>query len=259
MLDEYLQQLTTRLQKELEGQLVGLYLCGSVELGDFSQQESDLDLIAVCKNRLKQSAIHRLSNTLSHDSLACPAAGIELFLIKEKLATSPVRYPAYEMLMRTGGTWELQVSSHQIETDLLIDLAICRQKGRVIRGRPPSELIPEIPRNWLIHAMYQSLHWRQKNILHPFYDPQGENAVLNACRAWYYQVENRFCSKTEAGQWAMQHLEHAADRELIKQALDIRWGRRKKSLDRHAIGGFVKKIKSSLYKNWFYRLLDWFG
>lgn len=254
----YLQQLTDQLEYVLGHQLVGVYVGGSASFGDLNR-ESDLDLVAVVSAKLRRNQIEALSARLFHDQLPCPQEGLELYIVKKSVVRLPSREPAYEMLLRTGKTWRSTVEKRGYEIDLLLDFAICRQEGLKIKDYYPSpiDLFTEISPHRILRALDQSLQWRLNHILHPFHDPQGENAVLNACRAWSYKQKGVFDSKTAAGEWAIQQSESTHDQRLINQALAIRKGIRKKRLDQELVRSFVNRARRALRARFFYRVIDW--
>ena len=119
-----------------------------------------------------------------------------------------------------------------VERELLIDLAVCRRLGLRVSGPPAKKLIGEVPDAWLEEAMRASVEWARRHLHHPFHDPLGHFAVLNACRAERYLKEDVLCSKLEGGEWARQRL---PSWPVIEEALAVRRGERSDKLDRQRV------------------------
>lgn len=252
----YVEQLHTLLKKELKHHFVGMYIHGSLSLNDFQNVHSDLDLLVISSIEIVSSIRKRLIASINQYAFPCPVAGIDLTIIHQKTASNPSLDPKIELAIYTEKKQLHQIHSHFFDTDLLIDLSICRKFGKTIWGPPPQEIISPIPQKWILRSLRKSLEWREQNLLHPYHDPQGENAVLNACRAWRYKTDNIFCSKTEAGQWAYQREDQFQD--LIRQALHIRHRpSTMEVLDQKHVLQFLKKTKYALGTTLVHRWIHW--
>jgi GrpB-like predicted nucleotidyltransferase (UPF0157 family) len=85
------------------------------------------------------------------------------------------------------------------EPDLVIE-PVCRARGRALLGAEPSELIGEIPDRWVLrHGDAQLARWQALT-------DDARHAVLmvlTACRIWRFSEERTYCSKPQAGAWAL--------------------------------------------------------
>ena len=68
------------LARELGPGLTGVYLFGSVALGDYRSPCSDLDVAVVAARRLAAQEKERLADLLDHRHLPCPARKLELVI-----------------------------------------------------------------------------------------------------------------------------------------------------------------------------------
>jgi hypothetical protein len=85
----------------------------------------------------------------------------------------------------------------------LLDLAIARERARAIAGPPPAEVIGPVAREHALAALEVSLAWHREH------EPDSANALVNACRAWYFASENVWASKPEAAAWATDRMRDA--------------------------------------------------
>ena len=235
----YLEKVAATLEKTLDNDLTAAFLGGSICMGDFDARRSDIDLVAVCSRPLGSDARRALILQLSHRVLPCPAKGLDLAVLQAKEVLHPRRAPAFEMGFATGATWEDQYDAGGVEQELLIDLELCRRHGRRLRGTDPAELVAPISRASLQAALIRVVTWHAAHIHHPFHDPLGHFAVLNACRARRLWEQNVFCSKTSAGRWMSAQ---ADDPQLVQDALLIHHQKQAEALNGDRVRGFLSKV-----------------
>jgi hypothetical protein len=80
----------------------------------------------------------------------------------------------------------------------VIDVAIARELARPLAGRPPGELLPELPRPLVLGALLDALAWWREH--------DGAGAILAACRAWAWATEGHWLSKGDAAAWAAERV-----------------------------------------------------
>jgi hypothetical protein len=201
--------------------------------------QSDLDMIVVCSGPLTVKQKYLLTNQLKHETLPCPFKGLEMMIVQQLEINHPRRQPFYDWAMNTGSDWGLNVFDGGQEQELLLEFAICRQVGITLVGSPAHQAFGSVPRKWLATVLRGILHWHLGQIHHPFHDPYGHHAVLNACRAWYFFESNQLCSKTSGGEWALKRMPH---HPVIKQALAIRRGKETSKIDRSEVEQFIRQL-----------------
>ncbi|WP_176764645.1 aminoglycoside adenylyltransferase domain-containing protein [Natribacillus halophilus] len=240
-IDEYLYQLTEVVNAVLHDRMVGLYLSGSAVLDDFNKHVSDIDVLCVVKRPLKAVEKQALVQGLSDNALPSPGVGLEFYVVVEKEAAHPHSLPSYEFALLTGQTFTDKVEEEGVDEGLLMDFALILQSGRTLTGRPKEDVFGKIPKPWLHEAMNGSLRWHEKHIFHPFYDPYGHEAVLNACRSWCFKETGVLTSKTKAATWALQLF---PDADVIRHALAIRHGQRHDLVNVEEIQPFLRYVIS---------------
>lgn len=239
---EYIETVATRLEGILREHLVGVYLHGSAVLGDFSEECSDIDLVAVSARPLSWEEKRSISEHLSQKSLQCPARGLE-FHVVEKDSIAPSDAPAYELHVATStaGNPDRVVDGHggTGDPDLVMHFAVLREYGRALVGPKSGDVFPRIPRPMLLRAFSGELDWAAENAL-PSYQ------VLNACRAWRFLDEGVLCSKTAGGEWAR---ERVADPSAVDMALQHRRGLTGKHPDPERARALLWEIRRKLETN----------
>jgi hypothetical protein len=214
-----------------------VYAGGSFAFGGYDPGRSDLDVAAVSRGMLEEAAKHEVGRELRHESLPCPARGLELVVYSDTTAKTATGEPGYELDLNTGPEMPFGLSVDPVEAPgrhwYVIDRAIVREHGLVLHGPPARDLVAPIPRETLLAALADSIRWHETST-----DVRGDDTVLNACRAWRYAAEGEWSSKPDAGAWARAR---ADDTGLIADAIAARSDGRR--LDRERVDAFLRGIR----------------
>ena len=238
LLNDYLHSVVSTCHSELGDNLFALWSVGSLVGDDFLPDRSDLDLLAVSSGAVSQGAKDRLAQGLSHRSLPCPALGLDLLFYRFSEVTTVTRRPVYEFSFSSGDTWEEDVSFGGPYPGGLIDLSTARGIGRSLFGPPPQDVIGPISADWVLEELREGLRWHLEKIHHPFHDPTGSNAVLNACRAHHFHRDQEFVSKTEGARLFLE----IRDVEIVRSALSSRARANLQPLDWAQVHAFVQSV-----------------
>jgi hypothetical protein len=218
--DAYLAELAGRARSVLGERLVGVYAGGSLALGAYEEGRSDLDVAVVVEGRLPRRVKESLVAAWRHESLPCPARGLELVVYSREAAGAPAVEADFELNLNTGRGMPFRadfepdaaIGSHWFA----IDRAILRERAVGVAGPPPREVFAEIPRSLLLPVVLESLRW------HASGEALGDDAVLNACRALRYARTGSWSSKPEAGRWGLEN--GVGDAATIEAAFEARAG-----------------------------------
>jgi Domain of unknown function (DUF4111) len=216
---EYHRELVERLSDVLGDRLLGVYAAGSFGLDAFDPARSDLDVFAVSSGTVSAAEKQTIVAKLRHESLPCPARGLEFVLYPEATARVPSNEAGFLLNLNTGPRMDFRVDEETGAVErhwFPLDRAIVRTAGVALAGPPPQELFAPIPRAMLLPVVREGLEWYRLG-----QSGDGSDAVLNACRSLRWLREDVWSSKTEAGAWA---LEQPVDREVIEAALDRQRG-----------------------------------
>ena len=195
-----------RYQTVLGGNLTGFYLHGSLAMNCFNPLLSDIDFLAIVKEKLKvgekRAIIHYLLEL--HDSP--PFKHIEMSIVLEEYLRNFVYPTPFELhysihwheRYRTG---QVDYSEENSDGDLAAHFVITRERGLCLYGKPIREVFPEIPKASYIKSLLSDAEWIcQHAELNPFY------TVLNLCRVMAFLKHNKVTSKKEGAEWALSNL-----------------------------------------------------
>ncbi|MDQ4028920.1 MAG: DUF4111 domain-containing protein [Actinomycetota bacterium] len=238
--DDYLREIVARLDYTVPGRLMSVYATGSLALGGFISDQSDIDVIAVYSDSVELNDKRAVVAALHQDALPCPARGLELVVYSRSTAAAASRVPCFEINLNTGPRMPLHVSFECTSEPahwFVLDIAIVREHGRALIGLPADAVFAPIPREWLLDALHDSLEW------HAEHESITHYSVLNACRALRFALENVWSTKERAAEWARAQVRDAA---LVEACLAIRRGESTELPDGERVRAFVMAIRELL-------------
>ena len=177
--------LLSRLRTILGDKLVGLYIFGSLVVGDFDYDSSDIDLLAATSTELDEEEVERLERM--HKEIA----------LREKMWDDRVEaaYISTEALRRYRSDYRHPLISpgepfHMTEASAnwIINRYVLRKKGIVLFGPPPETLVDPITREELLDALQEFIkEWREwikhTEVMRP--RKYQAYAILTMCRVLY--------------------------------------------------------------------------
>lgn len=219
--------------------LTGVYLGGSLALGDYLPGRSDVDIAAVTDGPLADAVKDAIVAAVRHESLPCPARGLELVVYREEVARGAGTEPDYELDLNTGARMAFRASFDPADADphwYAIDRAILAAHGLALHGPPAREMFAAAPRSQLVPLLAGALRRHAASGV-----ARGEDTVLNACRALHFARMGDWVPKRAAGEWALGALPYGA---LAGDALRARGSG--SGMDDGAVGRFLAAAESEL-------------
>jgi predicted nucleotidyltransferase len=215
------------LGEALAANLVGVYLHGSLALGCFNPQRSDLDILAVTHGPISlddRVAVARFLLAVSGRPYP-----IEISILTWA-QLHPWRHPApYEF--HFSEDWRADIA-HALVTaawrewqapaagdpDLAAHITVMRARGVRLTGPPIEDVFPAVPREDHLDSLAADVlderFGLNSHMTSPVY------SILNACRTWAYLRTGAVLSKAEGGAWALGEL--PADlRSVVAAALEV--------------------------------------
>ncbi|MCC6445668.1 MAG: DUF4111 domain-containing protein [Armatimonadetes bacterium] len=195
--------IVDELASLLADNLVGLYLHGSLAMGCFSPGRSDLDLLAVTRERMPLEAKRLLAESLLR--LSKSPAPVEISFLSQT-GLSPWRYPtpfdfhysedwreAYRRQL-VDGSWRQWNDRVQEDPDLAAHITVLLNRGVRLFGKPIADTFPPAPHEDYLASILDDFEWGLERIAqNPVY------FILNACRIYAYLRERKVFSKAEGG------------------------------------------------------------
>jgi hypothetical protein len=164
-INSVLQELLSGVRAILGRRFVGMYLDGSLAIGDFEPDKSDLDFVVVTDGELSAQTFRDLKAL--HERIATGASKwtkeLEGSYIPQRALRHDRRPPAHPYIDR-GSTLAMV---HQESGYWVIHRHILREHGVVLTGPPPRTLIDPVPPTELREAVLGILReWWMPMLVH---------------------------------------------------------------------------------------------
>jgi predicted nucleotidyltransferase len=181
--------------------VAGAILHGSLATGAFVPGLSDVDVLVIVTEEPAAAELAALASAVEGLRRGAPARA-DLCVVTSGTAATPNPTPRVEIFvgLDPGNVRDLEVETRRTRRDLVVELSVCRARGRSLAGPPPVELIGEVPDEWVMDVGNEVLStW-----LGQAYDREmGSFMVFTTCRIWRFAEERVHCSKQEAARWAL--------------------------------------------------------
>ena len=220
---QHVEEMVEVLRAELDPNLTGIYLHGSLAMGSFYRPKSDIDVLVVVRELLWPERRRAVAERLAALASTRPIIGfIELSVI---LATDARSVPApMPYQVHYSEEWhdrivagKVDYASDGTDLDLIAHVTHLVQRGVTLHGTPHHKVFGTPPWSAYLGAVISDFRWLldgEHVVETPYY------AVLNICRTLRLLSETEQCvhSKDEGGEWGLSNLptEHHA---LISLAL----------------------------------------
>lgn len=207
--------------KEMIGeQLTGIYLHGSLAMGCFNPEKSDIDLIIIIENNISDDRKMKFMERIVDLNRQAPAKGLEMSIVLRRYC-NPFLYPTpFELHFSPAHLqWFSDAPQDYVQNmkgddkDLAAHFTIIRQYGVTLYGEEIENVFGEVPRKDYIDSIWEDVREAREEIFEqPMY------ITLNLCRVLAFCSDGLCLSKQEGALWAMEHLpaEYSA---LISSAL----------------------------------------
>jgi hypothetical protein len=201
-------RLLDGVSEALGEELVGLYLHGSLALGDFFPPSSDIDFLAATARTVDGLAFGRLGAL--HAALKAEGGwSARLEGVYLPLAALRRDDPAGGRLPTVGSDWDFGLG--RPGPSWVLDRWVAREHGLVVAGPDPRELIDPIGPEELRAAVLASMleDWAVRVREPAWLRPRNYQAfaVLTMCRNLYVLEQGVLVSKAVAAAWASRRLE----------------------------------------------------
>ncbi len=200
--------------------LTGVYLHGSLAMGCFQPEKSDIDLLLVAEQEPSDAEKLAFMKQVVAINTEAPAKGLELSLVTRG-AVRPFLYPTPFVLHFSPMhlDWFHRDPMGYVQhmkgddPDLAAHCVILRKYGVTLYGQPIGEVFGDVPKAAYLDSIRQDVSGAEEDILR---DPMY--ITLNLCRVLAFARDEQVLSKRDGGLWGLANLpeEH---HNLIRQAL----------------------------------------
>lgn len=218
-----LETLHKEVRNVVGDQFVGLYLHGSLALGDFDPETSDIDFVVVTRERVSDQTYQALQAMHANLLADCPtkwASELEgaYIALCDLRRYDPAN--AQRPYIERGDVLRYQPD----DVGWVIQRYVLREYGVVVSGPdlwtlidPIStgelkQAVQELIATWWVPQLVDVSHLKSSG--YRFY------AILTMCRVLYTMQEEKVVSKPVAADWALQRLEERWQR-LVRRALSF--------------------------------------
>ncbi len=215
-----IERLINELSSILAGDLVGIFLYGSLVSGDFDIAISDIDLVVVLKADLDERQFQLLRRMHTRVVSDHPEWNnrLELAYISRRALKT------FRVATSTIGIISPGEPFHLIQAgdDWLISWYDLRENGIALLGPPIKSIIDPIPRDAWLDAVHEHIDAYRHTVKDVADIKSLSYIVLTVARGIYTLVHGQAASKVTAAAWAQKNFPHWSD--LIARALQWRLG-----------------------------------
>ncbi len=227
--------------------LTGVYLHGSLAMGCFNPQRSDIDFLAVVGEPLSVGEKRLIIGLLLDIRNEAPPKGIEMSIILGKYLRDYVFPTPYELHYSPG--WderyrngEVDFSDNRTDEDLVAHAMITRERGITLYGKSITEVFSEVPRELYRKSILADARW----ILERLKTEDPVYVVLNFCRILAYFRDGKITSKKEGGQWGLGNVPQRF-KPLVSDALGVYGGEKsEQDMDTTSLDAFIRYVTTEL-------------
>ncbi|MGO4109648.1 aminoglycoside adenylyltransferase domain-containing protein [Paenibacillus sp. YAF4_2] len=248
-MDTYLTKLVTTFQKVLQDNLCGIYLHGSLAMGCFNPDKSDLDILIVVKSRLSKNQQKAMTDhvLLLHDEMP-NGRGIELSVVLETYVRNFVYPTPFEYHYSDYHRERYQSDPYYLcggfeDPDLAAHCTVVYHRGITLYGNPIQELFQPIERKYYVQSILNDIGDASTGIIdQPLY------YSLNLCRVLLYLQEGTVSSKLEGGEWGLRTLP-SKFHSVIHKCLEEYSGRENKlEFDNKQLVEFAEYMQNKIHQ-----------
>lgn len=192
---------------ELGDNLAGVYLHGSLAMGCFNPEKSDIDLLVVTHEKAAAEVYKRLARQIVALRDTMPnSGGMELSVILETYLKNFVYPTPFEFHFSDFHLERYRQDADYLcggfeDADLAAHLTVVYHRGRTLYGTGIRKAFQPVDEQFYLQALLNDLEDVQESIAEkPVY------YTLNLCRVLLFLQERTVASKKEGGEWGLQAL-----------------------------------------------------
>ena len=207
--DNVLEQFVDMTNEVFGSKVTGIYLHGSLAMGCFRWDKSDIDLLVVMEEDITDEQKMCFMEKVAALNKEAPKKGIEMSVVKKEYCSHFVYPTPFELHFSVAHLDWFQRAPEEyihemkgVDPDLAAHFMIIGHYGIVLWGKPVKEVFAEVPEEDYIDSIMTDVeHAREAVLEEPVY------IVLNLCRVLAYLKDGAVLSKKQGGEWGLRNLE----------------------------------------------------
>lgn len=204
---EFILTLQKGVAEIIKDDWIGLYLHGSLAMGGFNPDRSDIDVLVVTEKRMTVETKRKLAKLFlmySNSPFPVEVSFLNMNQLTEWQHPCPYDFHFSEFWREryendlVSGTYKYLNGDVNTDADLAAHIMITTTRGVCVKGRPIGEVFPLVPRSDYLSSILGDFKDCLTNIEEdPIY------CTLNLIRVFWYLKEGVISSKLEAGNWGL--------------------------------------------------------
>lgn len=243
-----LKKFDLKIKEILKDQYVGTYLHGSLAMGCFHPEKSDVDCLCVVHHDLTMDQKEKLMKVIFalHQ---CILNGLEISVIKKEYCQNFVYPTPYELHFSKMYTSQYMqnpmkyiATMHGTDKDLAAHMTIIYHFGKVIGGQNIKDVFCPVPEKYYLESLYYDMASYMYDV-----ENQPMYVILSLCRILAYVKSHLYLSKEQGALYALKFLPEK-NYPIILQALSCYRGNQTMQVN-DEIRLFVKNVSYMIQNN----------
>ena len=242
-INEVMIQVNEWIKEILKDNYVGVYFHGSLRLGSFNPNKSDLDFIIVVKEKLSSEVKEQIWDKMLENEKIFPKKGFEFSVVLEENCRN-IKHPIpYELhgseawIDRYRKDKTLVINDdYKVDSDLASHFNVINVPNDSMDfGKPSKEVFDKVPKEYIIDSNYgDTLECVDEITNNPVY------CILNLCRFYALIKEDLTLSKYDGGKWALENMRSRYN-DVIEKAMEDYLSDTKNTYDNEELKEFAKE------------------
>ena len=242
-INELMVEVNKWIKEILKDNYVGVYFHGSLRLGSFNPNKSDLDFIIVVKNKLDYKTKEQIWDKMLENKKLFPKKGFEFSVVLEencKNIKHPIPYELHgseSWIDRYKKDKTLVINDdYKVDPDLASHFNVINVPNESMDfGKPSNEVFAKVPKEYIIDSNYRdTLECVDEITNNPVY------CILNLCRFYALIKDDLTLSKYDGGKWALENM-NSKYNEVIKKAMNDYLSDTNNKYDKEELKEFAQK------------------
>ena len=220
-LKELMNHINHWLEEILKDNYVGVYFHGSLRLGSFNPDKSDLDFIIVIKRKIDSKTKELIWDKMLENAHLFPKKGFEFSVVLEencKNIKHPIPYELHgsrDWIEKYKQAKSLIINDdYKVDPDLASHFHVINvENDELDFGIPSKNVFSKVPLEYIIDSNYGDVLECVEEIVHnPPY------CILNMCRFYALIKDGLTLSKYDGGKWALVNM-NSSFNDVIELAM----------------------------------------